>query len=111
MWPSTTARLIAGAALDFTRQNVGYAAQFGVPELVLAHILQHRGALAAIGARGKLRSFRHHDDGKILSAFVALPDLVRDFVDIKGPFGDQNDVRASRDSAVKGDPARIAAHH
>jgi hypothetical protein len=42
---------------------------------------------------------------------MALADGVRDFIDIKWPLGNQDDVGAPGDAAVKGDPSRIAAHH
>ncbi len=41
---------------------------------------------------------------------MALADGVRDLVDVKGAFGDEDDVGAAGDAAVESDPACVAAH-
>ena len=81
---------------------------FHVAELILAHILQNRGSLAGFG--GKLRAFGDNHDGKVAAALVTLADGVGNFVDIEGAFGNEDDVGAAGDTAVKSDPTRVAAH-
>src|SRR6202045_1363767 len=67
--------------------------------------------MRGVSISGKLCSFRHHDNGKIAPALVALADRLGNLVDVERTFGDQDYVSATRDATVHGDPAFIAAHH
>src|SRR5579872_5419624 len=102
------ARFESCALLDLARQNVCNAAQLGVSEFVLAHILQDWRTRAF---RRKLRALSHDDNRKIASALVPLTNRLGNFVDIKWPLRNQDHIRAASYAAVQCDPARIPSHN
>src|SRR5258708_11711611 len=101
--------LEAGALFNFTVQNISDAAEFGVAELVLPHVLQDRAASALL--LRELRPFGDNHDGKITSAFVALPDRFCHLDNVERPLWNENDVGAAGNAAIQCDPACIAPHH
>src|SRR5579871_97401 len=60
----------ASALFNFTRQDVGNTSEFGVAELVFAHILHDRSA----SAFGELGALGDHHDREVTPALMPLPD-------------------------------------
>src|SRR5712691_8193413 len=59
---------------------------------------------------GKLRAFGDHHDTEIKSTGVTQANGFRDLLDIEGLLGDEDDVGATGDAAIHGDPAGVTAH-
>src|SRR5579871_4573332 len=76
-------------------------------EFILAHVL-HDGSTRPCCELG---SFGHNDDGEVASALVTLADGFGNLVDIERPFRNQYGVSTARNTAVEGDPSRIAPHY
>src|SRR6266849_125265 len=59
----------------------------------------------------RMRIFRHDYDRKRSSLFLALTEQVTNSRYSEGTLRNQNDVCAAGDSAVRGNPSRMTAHH
>ncbi len=57
------------------------------------------------------RALGHDHDREEAPTRVAALDQAADLVDVEGPLGDQDHVRAAREPGVQGDPARVTPHH
>ena len=61
--------------------------------------------------RRQLHAFRHDDQREFLSGGGPFAQPLANRFDREGDLGNQDHVRASRDSGVQRDPSRIPAHH
>ena len=57
-----------------------------------------------------MRAFGDDDDAEARAQLVAVADALRDLLQVVGDLGNQDDVGATGDAAVQGDPAGVAAH-
>ena len=59
----------------------------------------------------ELRTLGHHHDAEIAPATVPQTNSLGDLIDVEGDFRDQDDICASSNAAVHGNPARVTPHH
>src|SRR5437763_4611950 len=96
----TGASFFAGARRNFAGHDVAHSAEAKFP---FFHFSFH--LFSVLGPR----AFGHDHKRAEISSGITRANSVRHFLEIERNFGDQDDIRTSSQSAVKGDPASDAA--
>ena len=98
-------RFEACLLFDHIADELPYTTQFHMTKLVSTRLLHHVLAAFEGGA------FGHHDDAEVLTAIMTHLDRLDDLFYRHVVLGHQNQISATGDPSVHGDPPRVTAHH